>query len=787
MYTLLIPKDKSKKETKTGGGPFWKSYWEVEVEKDKKYYSSQYEKRISGIQLSLGNFTKQYNAKDKRYYAEIKLDERASSKSNNPTKLWQKTGLRVVGSRSAGSNTFLTVNGLPQDFKKFDSFVKSSSFEKALSPIGSVRGLSREIFAVTAIRSKNDSIKNRVSNQLFELIKDNYSQKLECTILIHYDQELSQYDNIYNKLSEEIGGGNLRKRDTDFFITNMSYRASLTIDQIQRILSDVNYNFIDRIKLVPEFTAQRSTPNLTPKNIKIGKFMTDEIVALIDGGIKNILLQSLIAHSKNYLKSNEIPVQNHGTNVASRLLFGNKFFETIESGHTINPSAKIVDIRVLHLKNDIPVVDMDVLMKSIQESVKGLSYVTLYNLSIADSKPADEQCDVDECTALIDTLSNQHDVLFVLAVGNDPEKYHLDYEKIFEHPSYIAPPSDAINALSVGSIAEIATHETICEKIDHPSPFTRRGGLRKDMKKPEVVAYGGNVKKDPRGEYNDLAHDIASRNNYGVEVIGADKFGRDVGTSLSAPIITREAVLVLDYLRKSNLPEILTAFDKNKANLIKALLVHSTAENNQASISSDSVKRAYGFGIPSSQKALLDDTKDQVKIVYADTITSSEQKHKLLLKLPTYLLGASVEFHFTLVYNPPVNINFEEYMMVNLQCSLKTILPEIKNGQPTGQIMKIQSLTPAHSWENYKHKHFNTIHFKKTIKKLKYLDLQIGIQMTVSEYLLEELGGGIPIEQNYALVLSIKDKGSDNKLRDELLQTNKFIELVRSEVEIPLQ
>jgi len=69
------------------------------------------------------------------------------------------------------------------------------------------------------------------------------------------------------------------------------------------------------------------------------------------------------------------------------------------------------------------------------------------------------------------------------------------------------------------------------------------------------------------------------------------------------------------------------------------------------------------------------------------------------------------------------------------------------------------------------------------VRNLKYLDLQIGIQMTVSNHLLNEMEED-SILQNYAIVLSIKDITESGKLRSELLQKNQLVELVENIIKV---
>jgi len=785
MYTLLVPKEKSRREKKTGGGPFWKAYWEKEVKTNPTYYASQYKKRISALDSIINNFRKKYNKADRRYYAEIKLDERSSSKSSEPTKLWAEAGLEIVETRERNGEIFFTLSGLPEDFEKLNNITGLASFDNAFQGSGKNKDIARQVFAVTEIYDKNKTIENRISTQLQELIKGDYKGKLDCIITIHYERKLSEYENIFKEIVKKIGPDNLHKRDIEFFISNMSYRANIDIKNILSLLTDPTYGYIARIKINPEFIVQRSTPNTSFGSVQIGPLLTDEKVVLIDSGIDNPLINPFVVHPVNYLSSSDTADKKHGTSVASRFIFGHNFFSKISKNEKLEPVAKIIDVQVLNKKRDGSIsVDTDILMKAIKESTNKFD-VTLYNLSIASKEPINEKNDIDDSTALIDSISSKKDILFIAAIGNQNGNYGLGYNRIFntnDETCNISAPSDAINALSVGSIAEIVHHaDTICDMVDYPSPFTRKGGFRNDIKKPELVAYGGNVEKDPTNKY-EAAHMIASTNKYGVDVMENNIFCRDTGTSLSAPLVTRTATLVLDYLKKSNLSNQIPLFNQNKANLVKALLIHSTSRITQAKIEDDMVKRAYGFGKAEYIPALFDDTEDTVTIIYADAINFSEKKQKIIIKLPEYLFGGNVELTFTLVYNPPINTNFKEYKMTNLQGSVGLVFPKMEDGKPTGK-MDVQPLAPSHSWENYKSNYFNTIHYKKKIRRLSYLDLQIGIQMTVSNHLLNEMAED-SIFQNYAVVLSIKDISNKGKLRSELLKTSQLIELVENAVQV---
>ncbi len=785
MYTLLIPKQGSLKEKKPGRkGPFWKSFWEKRVSENPDYYRNEYEKRLKKINTVASSISKTYTKKDKKYYVEAKLDELARSKTSEPDIIWKEAGVQIVETRDNG---IITLSGYSEDFEKLGKILDNVDFKKAstLEKVRKINNLSREVFSVTALADKNTSVDKRISADIKQLLSETSTKEFECVLTVYFDQPKSDYDELFSILVSKINADSIKKVDHRFFISNMSFRALLTKDEIQKILLDEDCNFISFIKLVPVFGSQRTTPNTDVKSMVIGNPITNETVVVIDSGIDHQSINQFVSQRENYLSSGQSGDKNHGTSVTSRILFGNNIFSRVQNGEKIDPVGKVIDIQVLHKNgNEEMIVDDQTLLDAIQKGVrKYSSKSTFFNLSIAERQEIDE-LNVSETSEMIDTLSNKEDVLFICPTGNQNSNFPLGYNKIFNTAGvdcHIASPADAINALTVGSITDKADNQSICSDSRHPSPFTRKGGYRNDIKKPELVAIGGNVKTDSTDKYSP-AHLDVSRRTYGVELIDTTGFTRDVGSSFSAPLITRECLQLLDYLKKSSLPSQLTAFNENKANITKALLIHSTTRVAQTQITDKGLKRAYGFGQANHSEVIRDDA-NQVTVIYADKISFAEKKQKILINLPQSLLGKNVEFSFTLVYNPPVNRNFKEYKMIELDPSLSFVRPVTDEDGITKN--KSQAINPPHSWDTYRNNHFNTIHFTKERKRLTKLDFQIMVEMLISNRLLEDCAGNEEqITQNYALVLTIKDKSGNGTLRSEILNTNQFFELVENTVQV---
>lgn len=780
--TWLIPKRRAYKTKRPGGGgQFWADYWNGFDD------ARGYAVKVHNHKATTSAIVSSNLPEDVRLYAEVKLNPRAKSKTSRPQEVWKATGLEVVASHD---DTTFTISGYKDNFARLDSVLAASSFQSAKSGAGIPKremNVYREVFAVDTIEDKNVSIDGRLSRELQRLLQDPNTRSLDCLIEIYSDQNLSDYDKLFSQLDGDPAlTGAIQKRNREFFFGNMSFRGLLTGEQINLILRSPTFNFVYKVKHYPRLVAQRCVPTLEVSSVSLGDYLTNETVGIIDSGIEHPLLDGLVVQKYNHIQRHRVTDTNHGTFVASRLTFGHEVFGL--NGSEVNPLGKILDIRVLCRKdqtsNEVIVEDMDVLKGAIAEAINRHNDVSIYNLSINDKTQIDEQ-DIDEFTEFLDQIVYQRDVIIVCSVGNHDLFPAGDYQSIFSDPSLavkIAPPGDALNVISVGSIAHIANEETLCPEVGHPSPFTRKGGIRADWKKPEFVEKGGNVKKDESGVYQS-DFQLASSRVYGVEGLTTSGFQKDIGTSFSAPIVARECALLLDYIKKSNFGSLLD-YSGNKLNLIKTLLVHSTGRIQQALVENEDLKRAVGFGVP-GHEAVIHDIEDEATLVYCDKIEYEHRKHRLVFRLPESLLGKPVDFLFTLSYNPPVDKNYpDEYKMITLMPSLGLQIPTVDEEGNPGK-PKYKALSKSHSWENYKNKKYNTHHLRVSTRSLKSLDVEIQVQMSVSEkYEKKYLGRENELVQPYSLALTVIDKEQQGTLRNELLLTQQFEQLVENSVSI---
>jgi hypothetical protein len=250
-------------------------------------------------------------------------------------------------------------------------------------------------------------------------------------------------------------------------------------------------------------------------------------------------------------------------------------------------------------------------LRTIQVKVKEKDY-KLFNLSFGPEGAIDDD-DVDAFTAVIDELLADGKRLCFVAVGNDGD---------LEDPlglgvNRIQPPSDAVNALSVGAAD---SRQSAWKRADYSCMGPGRHGCRV---KPDLVAFGGSM-DEPFG----CIGPGATPDRYNTQ-----------GTSFASPTTMRVAGSVMA-----------TMGDQLTPTGVRALLLHGSRLGNRD-------RRDVGHGLVESDLTqLLTSDPNEVKIVFQGNLAAGKYiQHKL--PLPPDLQGL-VEIHATLCFASPVDPGF---------------------------------------------------------------------------------------------------------------------------------
>jgi len=782
-FNVLIPKKSIRKSRPRGGQSYRKKYWHDFPDSDSYLYS----RKLTTITNSATVVSASPVPSGQKIYAEVKLAEDVRSKSTRPSQIWKESRIEVVA--SSDSSTF-TISGKKRDFEKLENILGACSFNLAKTD-NSTKDvqISREVYSIKDLNPKITGVEKRVDREITKVLADNNNTNIRtrCIIDLYSDERQASYESRFDSLSTFLGDDNVKKRNTELMHYSLTFEANLTNSQIRAILENPNFAFIQKIKRYPEMSAERCLPSTILDTIIVGEALTEEVVGIIDSGVNSALFNPLCKVHYRHLPSTLQDDKDHGTFVTSRVLFGDKIFAA-EAGGALQPSAKFVDIQVLGVRTgcDELTLDLDKFTAAIEEAVRRHPEISIYNLSIGNNFPIDPET-IDEITSFLDYLARENDILFVCAAGNQCRfMLHNTYKAIFkDEQALISAPADALNVLTVGSVAAVVSDQSICDKKDFPSPFTRKGGMRGAQKKPELVTSGGNLKRDASGIYLRSFTD-QSNLELGVEGYNTSGHHKNIGTSFSAPLVTNQCIYLSDYIRRTGLSSRLN-LKSNKANLIKALMIHSTARTEQSDIIEKDQKHAYGFGLPDYTKALSND-EHEITMVYCDTISYEDKVHKLDIALPEELLNKKVEYIFTVVYNPPVDPNFPNtYKMIDLKPNIRQIVRVVD--ELTGEIKeKPAAFSVTSNWENYKNRNFNTVHYRARQSRVTKPWLQAIITMTVDkEYENSMLARTDEIKQPYSFVLTIIDKSRSINLLNSAKIQEQFEQLVEVENEITIE
>lgn len=248
-------------------------------------------------------------------------------------------------------------------------------------------------------------------------------------------------------------------------------------------------------------------------------------------------------------------------------------------------------------------------LKTIQQQVLKHDY-KLFNISFGpDYGIADG--DVDSFTAVIDELVADGSRLAFIAVGNTGE------EDDAAQLNRIQPPSDAVNAISVGAAD---SRRSDWKRASYSSVGPGRLGCRI---KPDIMSFGGSPNE-----------------RFGCIGPGANPIRYDVlGTSFASPASMRVAGMLLAAMS-----------DQVSAIAVKALTIHGCKLDERD-------RREVGHGLIETDLSRLLTSEDcEVKVLFQGNLAAGKYVRHLI-PLPPDLEGR-VEIDATLCYASPVDPDF---------------------------------------------------------------------------------------------------------------------------------
>jgi len=254
--------------------------------------------------------------------------------------------------------------------------------------------------------------------------------------------------------------------------------------------------------------------------------------------------------------------------------------------------------------------------------------------------------------------------MFVICTGNISDELpsligSLPYpEYLGDSCCTIYSGAEACNAVTVGGVANKDSDNSIARR-KQPSPFTRRGELRK-RGKPDVVSWAGNVEL-PAASSGSFRFHVRPELSVISLALSPSTLGYDIGTSYAAPIVAN----ILARLSKE--------YPNAGINLLKALVIHFSYwpdEHRRINASEDLKKALYGKGISDFDRCAYS-TNSCATYIMEDSVGYDE-----IAWIPIYVpahmrdIYGEKRMRVTLVYNPPVDRGVLGYTLVDLDFQL---------------------------------------------------------------------------------------------------------------------
>lgn len=584
------------------------------------------------------------------------------------------------------------------------------------------------------------SVDDKLSTR-FNVTKEEQT-KIRSEIDFYPNLSLEEYEKSIYYIEKLIGKENITYKKENPEIPFI--RVMATKNEIRNIASGLPS--IKKIEPVPSLQITTGNSKKTDEVNFASPDQKLESIMVIDcgvnhnhPGIKNVLI-----FRKSYtldVDTNDTKERGHGTSVAGLAAYG----EILDINQRyLTPSSKIGIAKILDdTSEDMPI--EEVLEKIVKDGVE--KDIRIYSLTIMYATPATE---ISKMAYIIDKLSKDYNILFVISTGNlDPneiEQFFLEsnpYPKYLENnqTSKIFRGAEACCALTVGGIAHVGNNNTIAAKFE-ASPFTRAGPTPDGRLKPDLVHYAGNINKQYTYSKDlglvSLNYDI-TRGIYSV---------MNVGTSFSTPIVANLA------------SQILKAYPTASANLIRALLVHSS-DTKETFRNVGEPRFVYGFGFPETAM-LLNSTAYMPTLLFEGEIEADEIA-EVKVPVPKEIGQAkgSKFMKITMAYDPIVSLTNANlnYSLINLKFK---ILRENKNGGYN----KISSGDRGWQLKTYRIIENNTIKKDRYQWERGHSDEDWIIRIESS---LKSDKKGIP-KQRFAIVVTMEDSRKETDLYSPIKQ-----------------
>lgn len=350
---------------------------------------------------------------------------------------------------------------------------------------------------------------------------------------------------------------------------------------------------------------------------------------------------------------------------------------------------------------------VDVVHRAVKRMIDGeaneppaANSVKVVNLSIGDST-RQYLNSVSPLAKLLDWLSCEHKILFIVSAGNNLQPCHLDIETddyvntTQEQRTYavinaikdnnrnlrLFSPAESINALTVGALFSDYYDESgrmagVYPVVDNlPHPVSALGPGVRRMIKPEILVAGGRLRTLGLGGSGELLWAQYRGSGPGCKVAYPKSSqpllgeGYTVGTSAAAALTSHAAGQFYEVLENVFLDSGEYGIpDGYEAVMLKAMLVHGAdwqsldeAINTYYGVNHQQADRWFGYGVPDFARVRYCTDNRVTAIGYGEL--KNGHGHEFRFPLPVNFASRSIsrKLTVTLAYFSPIAPGRQEY------------------------------------------------------------------------------------------------------------------------------
>ena len=377
-----------------------------------------------------------------------------------------------------------------------------------------------EFGPVTTEEKQASSLKKYLREQ-----KEN--QNIDVQMMFTPNLETDLQERVEARMIKRIGDINGKKTLKSYKLPDgtVVIRADVPVKKLKSLTDDPVIYRVEQtgfFQLSPSTVSTSiATDKLPDPTIKIDNL---PVVAVLDSGVNlpDTYSDLVPVHwNAGGVSGQDNP---HGTEVASKVIFSHIGLQINDEYFT--PRAKVIDCNIYGNDKRIP---QEIMGKRIEEAVIEFHGVTkIFNLS-SNIPKAIEGDELSILGYLLDSLMKKYRIKFVISAGNHKlAKMGYTLEEILDDTdARIAEPADSMLGITVGAIAGTDGPEMF-SKAGEPTAYTRIGPGFAGFYKPDLVAYGANLKKDIS---------VAKTDPFSLVLVPGGRIGFDVGTSFTAPVV----------------------------------------------------------------------------------------------------------------------------------------------------------------------------------------------------------------------------------------------------------